>query len=716
MMINRFSAKSQLMLLLLVVSLLSALLVGGLSWRSSRAVLSETVFANISSIRRSKAAQVEAHFRNMRYTLEILGENDMVVEAMVRFNRAFRQLENRTVPEEWDSALEAYYTSQFFPRLFATLPGQADYNLYRPQNQAGLYLQYHYMVANPFAIGEKMRLDTVDDETEYSKVHAYYHPRLRTIMRKFDFYDLFLVNIETGDIVYTVAKEVDYASSLDHGPFRRSNLADALALVRQNNERGVAQLIDFALYRPSYGTPAAFWAVPLYNGNHLVGVLMAQVSLEALNAIMTTNQRWAQVGLGATGEAYLVGGDRLLRTDVRPRIEDPVAYQERLADLGASADAIDLIRAFDTTVLLQEVASPAVAAALQNQQGTEFTTNYLRRPVLASYQPLPLEGLPWAMVVEMDADEVFAPIYRFQRSLLITIVFVIVVLAFLAIGIAHRFLRPVHRLMVGAHALRQAGETTDAALLQVNAANEWGELATAFSDLAQTIQQQSALLISKETENGQLLQNLLPGVAVQRLQQRETAVVDQVSQVTVCNAQLEGVATLTQKSGPEVATLLHDLFSDLDEAATRYDVEYLITPDQQIIAFCGLSTPHLDHSQRIVNFALTLQALVQQLETRHTIKITLHGGIHSGPMIGSVLYKPKIVYEVWGDSVATALELSGQGAPDRLLVSQTIYDQLHEQYCFQRLSAPPKAQRGNGHVQAQTTGWLLTAAKTVKHA
>ncbi|MEZ4734790.1 MAG: hypothetical protein R3E79_47465 [Caldilineaceae bacterium] len=42
----------------------------------------------------------------------------------------------------------------------------------------------------------------------------------------------------------------------------------------------MTQLIDFALYRPSYGTPAAFWAVPLYNGNHLVGVLMAQVSLE----------------------------------------------------------------------------------------------------------------------------------------------------------------------------------------------------------------------------------------------------------------------------------------------------------------------------------------------------------------------------------------------------------------------------------------------------
>lgn len=720
MMINRFSAKSQFILLLLTVSLVSSLLVGLLGWRSSRNALSESIFYGMIGLRRSKAAQIEAHFRSMRYTLEILSEDDMVVEAMVRFNRAFRQLENQAIPAEWDTALENFYTSQFFPRLFANLPGQADYHLYRPQNQAGLYLQYHYIVANPFAVGEKMRLDSIDDGTDYSKVHAYYHPRLQNIMRKFEFYDLFLVNVETGDIVYSVTKEVDYASNLDHGPFRRSNLADALTLVRQNNERGVAQLIDFALYRPSYGAPAAFWVAPLYNGRHLVGVLMAQVSLEAINAIMTTNERWTQVGLGRTGEAYLVGSDRLLRTDVRPRIEDPVGYQENLTALGVSARTVDLIRKFDTAVLLQEIATPAVAAALQNQEGMEFTTNYLQRPVLSAYQPLALAGLQWALIVEMDADEAFAPIYRFQRSLLITVVLIIVVLAFLSIGIAQRFFRPVNRLVVGSHSLRQADGSVDLAAFQINAASEWDELAAAFREWAQYIHHQTALLVAKETENGQLLQNLLPGVAVQRLQQRKVAVVDQVSQVTVCNAQLEGVATLTQKSGPEVAILLQDLFSDLDEAAARHDVEYLITPDQQIIAFCGLSTPHLDHSRRIVDFALALQALVQRLDTRHTIKITLHGGIHSGPLTGSVLYKPKIVYEVWGDSVATALELSGQGAPDRLLVSQTIYEQLHEQYCFQLLSAPPKGQRlgqrGNGQAQVQATAWLLTSAKTARNA
>ncbi|MEZ4734791.1 MAG: hypothetical protein R3E79_47470 [Caldilineaceae bacterium] len=115
-----------------------------------------------------------------------------------------------------------------------------------------------------------------------------------------------------------------------------------------------------------------------------------------------------------------------------------------------------------------------------------------------------------------------------------------------------------------------------------------------------------------------------------------------------------GVATLTQKSGPEGHNAFCMIYLVIwTKRPRRYDVEYPDHPDhQQIIAFVVFPRPHLDHSQRIVNFALTLQALVQQLETRHTIKITLHGGIHSGPMIGSVLYKPKSSMK-YGDSVAT---------------------------------------------------------------
>ncbi len=38
------------------------------------------------------------------------------------------------------------------------------------------------------------------------------------IVATIGYYDLFLIDIETGDIVYTVTKETDFATNLNDGP------------------------------------------------------------------------------------------------------------------------------------------------------------------------------------------------------------------------------------------------------------------------------------------------------------------------------------------------------------------------------------------------------------------------------------------------------------------------------------------------------------------
>lgn len=710
-MLKRLSVKSKVVLMLLSVSLLSALVVGILGWRSSRTALSRTIFDNMTAIRRGKAEQLEAYFRNMRYAVEVLSEDDMIIEAMVRFNRAFRQLENETIPQEWDAALEAYYTSQFFPRFFANLPGQADYDLYRPQNQAGLYLQYQYIVANRFEIGEKQLLDDADDSSEYSDVHRYYHPRLRNLMQKLRFYDIFLINIESGDVVYSVTKEADYASNLDYGPFRRSQLAQALELTRDNAERGSAQLIDFDFYRPSYGAAAAFWAVPLYNGEHLVGILIVQFAAEGINNIMTGQQQWAQVGLGATGETYVIGADHLMRSDARLRMEDPVQYQERLRDIGITQRTMQLIDSFETTVLLQEIDSPAVNAALQNQTGTEFTTNYLEQPVLASYQPVVLEGQQWAIVTEMGADEVFAPIYSFQRQLLMATVLLIVTLAFVAVAIAYLFMRPLNLLVQGARDVSKA-EAADTIVdhekvhtINLHSHDEWGELAAAFNEMLQGVQRQAVSIKTKDLEITRLLHNLLPQSSVQRLQLGEQTILDQVAQITCGVFTISGVSTLVQeKTIGDIATLLQDLMTDINAAAERFDVELLLAPNQQMSVLCGLSTPHLDHSRRVAEFALATKAILQRADARLGETLTLRCGLHIGPFQGSVLQSDRLVYEMWGESVAGAGQLLAVAGAGQLIASQALYERLHEQYVFQKLTYE--------HQKKVTTVWALVGAKS----
>ncbi|MCB0083224.1 MAG: hypothetical protein KDE47_19920, partial [Caldilineaceae bacterium] len=64
----RLSVKSKVVLMLVAVSLISALVVGILGWRNSRLALSRTIFANMTALRHNKADQVDAYFRNMRYT------------------------------------------------------------------------------------------------------------------------------------------------------------------------------------------------------------------------------------------------------------------------------------------------------------------------------------------------------------------------------------------------------------------------------------------------------------------------------------------------------------------------------------------------------------------------------------------------------------------------------------------------------------------------
>lgn len=129
------------------------------------------IFNEMVALRRTKAEEVDAYFHTMRNQVEVLSEDTMVSDAIIDFGKAFRSLDSQPISSEMNSGLENYYTSQFFPKLFANLPGQAEYSLYRPANPAALYLQYHYIAATPYGNeAEKMLLDQAKDGSEYHTV------------------------------------------------------------------------------------------------------------------------------------------------------------------------------------------------------------------------------------------------------------------------------------------------------------------------------------------------------------------------------------------------------------------------------------------------------------------------------------------------------------------------------------------------------------------
>ena len=165
-------------------------------------------------------------------------------------------------------------------------------------------------------------------------MHRKHHPLFKQYLAKFGFYDIFLIDVENGRIIYSVFKEIDFGTSLLTGPHKNSNLARAFNAARVSTDPDFVSVVDFESYTPSYGAPAAFMASPIIDNGHTIGVLAFQMPVDQINDIMTSNQGWKNVWLGNSGETYLVGTDKLLRNQSRFLIEDRENFLETIRDRG----------------------------------------------------------------------------------------------------------------------------------------------------------------------------------------------------------------------------------------------------------------------------------------------------------------------------------------------------------------------------------------------
>ncbi len=82
-----------------------------------------------------------------------LSENEMVIRAMVRFNKSFKHVEAELIPDQWEEEIGQYYRNEFLPRLAQNTLSDPSLEFYQPKNTAASYLQYWYIVKNEHPIG-----------------------------------------------------------------------------------------------------------------------------------------------------------------------------------------------------------------------------------------------------------------------------------------------------------------------------------------------------------------------------------------------------------------------------------------------------------------------------------------------------------------------------------------------------------------------------------
>lgn len=279
----------------------------------------------------------------------------------------------------------------------------------------------------------------------------------------YGYYDLFLISPD-GDCFYTVCHESDYQTNFVSGKYSSSNMGQLVRQVLETKRFGFA---DFAPYAPSNGEPAAFIAQPFVDNGTVELVVGLQLSLESINEIM--NQR---AGMGQTGECYLVGQDKRMRSD------------SFLHPEGHSVKA-----SFAGTIEKNGCNTEAAREALSGTTDAKITTDYNGTSVLSAYTPVTLGQVTWALLAEVDETEAFEA--RNAIMWLMTIVGIIAIAATVTVAllITRSITKPVNRIIVN---LNKGAEQVSSASSQVSSASQ--SLAEGASEQAASLEETSSSL------------------------------------------------------------------------------------------------------------------------------------------------------------------------------------------------------------------------------
>lgn len=291
------------------------------------------------------------------------------------------------------------------------------------------FLQSAYIDENPNPTGQKEKLDRAAGDEDYHTSHEKYHPWFRTFLQQRGYYDIFLFDLD-GNLIYTVFKELDYATNLVNGEWQESDLGKAFRAARDSQQKGQLHFFDFHPYAPSHGAPAGFISTAVYEGGAKVGVLAFQMPVEQINAVMSD-----RTGLGETGETFIVGQDHLMRSD-SPLSDTP-------------------------TLLKTRIENDAVNTALAGSYATMETTGYRSMALEMHAVPLEFLGAKWALVAAVGKDEISAPVDALRNQILLVSLVILLIIAAIAIFMARRITRPLTTIVEAMTSLAEGHTETE---------------------------------------------------------------------------------------------------------------------------------------------------------------------------------------------------------------------------------------------------------------
>jgi methyl-accepting chemotaxis protein len=430
--------------------LLSAFIIAFIGFSISKTEIEKQSENQLTSLREVQKKSISSYLEYVKKQMLTYSDSRNIKNATQDFITGFNDFPEQV---QIDSKLANFYKNEFGQKydrrnIDSKLSGRT---LFNKTSDKAATLQHYYIADNPSPLGEKDALVALNSESAYDTAHQTYHPEIRKYLQEFAYYDIFIIDAQSGHIVYSVFKELDYATSLLTGPYKNSGLAEVFKNLRHAKNNDAISFSAFKSYTPSYEDPASFIASPIQDeSGNTIAVLAFQMPIDEINTLMTFNHDWNDKGLGLSGETYLVSEEFKAQSLSRFLIEDPDNFYSALIDTNIDTSILATIKAKETNIGFQEIKTQGTIAALNGETGFGIFPDYRDVLVLSAYTHIEFEGSRFAIMSEIDETEAHAYVGKSAWSISIAIFLVSGAILSIVFFIAWRFSKELSTRLLAA--------------------------------------------------------------------------------------------------------------------------------------------------------------------------------------------------------------------------------------------------------------------------
>ncbi|MGC5327375.1 methyl-accepting chemotaxis protein [Brevibacillus sp. SYSU BS000544] len=312
------------------------------------------------------------------------------------------------------------------------------------------------------------------NDPAYQELEVKAGKEIKMMQTRYGFSNFYVVN-EFGDIIFQAKPQNDFGTNLLTGKYKDTPFGQIVAKVSKSQS---TEITDVARYEPSGNNPVIFMSSPIFEQGRIIGQLVAEVSLDYVSRLLDRRE-----GLGQTGKVYLIGQDKLLRSEL-------------------------YVNDGTTSLLTQKIDTPLADQALQpSEEGATLQSQDFRGvDTLVSYSPIKVGNLKWAIFAEMDIAEIMAAPNKIRNTALLFNAIVFVIVAIVASMTARGLRKPMQRMVQVTEQIGAGDLTVQLEQNYLTRKDEIGDMARAFGQMQGSLTEilgqvkEAAVSLNKSTQ------------------------------------------------------------------------------------------------------------------------------------------------------------------------------------------------------------------------